>query len=627
MANKESDGQWSANATFNDLPVETLTQIAQLLSESSLQCFRPACGRENALLYVPSFPGSFFRPIVSLSRVSKRLRAICKPYLRPYIWCKNIKSLEKVTRWYKGAPLYSVRTLSAALPYYSIYVTDPNAVFDSLRILDNILYERDIGKCLSLIPNLYPSLHCLRLHNVPNLDEFFASCAVLVSLRILDIQLCDSVVEMYTAKVGGATDRTEQIAETCNHITKNTPPLENLRIAFAFDSSPEPFFSSNRSKIINQINTLIRTTGPTLVDFALVGFSNISFDELGLEICPFPCLRRLTIWSVDGPIAGIAKFILVLQLQLEEVNLDYSHAPFRMTLSFLSRIMGGVCPSEGFTGLIGEGDVNIESLVHPEDSNWGSYGCRKFAYAKRGEDVVEISLCFGADNFLTVTSLVPFLKRLTHLEVLKLVVSYHGERYVATFMNELGNLCEQYLQKLRTLNVHFDLEPLRWGTENSKEEDVDLLGDGPRYNEFYWEDDDGVGLDETVEDDPYEICVTRWKIIDDRWHSTMESIMARFFEKASSVREVFFHSKRPVEGDRTTCWSWRRAKQKGAEASEGKATSLQCGQSIKSKGFVVGDLMIEGTCLEPPIFTYTVGGEASYRRAFSHEDDTIVTYE
>ena len=158
---------------------------------------------------------------------------------------------------------------------------------------------------------------------------------------------------------------------------------------------------------------------------------------------------------------------------------------------------------------------------------------------------------------------------------------------------------------------------------DSRDEYVYVPSDKPWYHEDYW-DDDGDVLFRQMNYRPHEEYMVKWKIMEDRNRDTMNSIMTDFFEKASSVREMFFYFRNPAEGERASCWLWRRVKQKEAKALGRRATCSHCGQLVGPNEFVVDNLMIERTCQESPPFTYTVGGEASYRRAFSHEDDSFV---
>ncbi|KLO13059.1 hypothetical protein SCHPADRAFT_904586 [Schizopora paradoxa] len=643
MVEMERGQQWRAGASFNDLPVETLHRVAELLSESSAQSYRPACGGEDTMLYTSGPSDHFFRPIVSLSRVSKKLRAICQPYLQSYICCKNITSLKRITQGpWREVPMHSVQTFSVVLSHRTMNIANLTASLDAFYILQKVFYEKDIGHCLTVVPMIFPSLHCLRLHNIPNLDDFFASCAGLVSLRILDIQLCDSMLDVYAHNVENPKDRTEQIRRSCDQIKKNTPALEILRIAFTFGSTPHSVFSVARLKAIRQIHTLIRATAPSIVDLSIVGFNRVSFDSLKLKRIQFPRLRRLGIWCMIGRVVGIRKFILARHPRLEEVVLDYSDSDLDVTLSCLSRIMRGVSPRKGNKEATNEEEDEIESLVHPEDAKWGSFECDRFAYAMRGKHVVEMSLSFAdvdinedivdANDTLTVAKLSLFLRQFKHLEVLTLVAPRHDEPNVATIFASLENLCNQHLKNLRTLYVHFYIDEICWGGKDTECEEVHLPGDDSvSDDEFYPENEEKealvYGTPEPGEYGRFDERTRKWRNIEKRYYGLFKSFMTSFFENAPALQKLVFYFRQPGETSKPSCWVWRRIHQKGAEAEDRKAKwahSSQLRVKMGPKDFIVGDMMIAGTCREPPIFTFAVGGEASYRRAFAHEEDRFV---
>ncbi len=176
-------------------------------------------------------------------------------------------------------------------------------------------------------------------------------------------------------------------------------------------------------------------------------------------------------------------------------------------------------------------------------------------------------------------------------------------------------------------------------------------------DEFYSDDEmdkrDGDGDGAAVPTNiatPFEKRAERWKKMEDKYYLLVESIMTTFFEKASSAREVFWHFGEPREGARSSCWVWRQVHQKGGATGSKTTTSRAVKRSLpsnplyvkksktvkrprrsntlnvkkpKSKGFVVGDMMIQGTFRDPARFTYAVGREAEYKMAFSHEKDWL----
>ena len=85
--------------SLNSLPVETLDQIVQLLSEET-DSRRTGGEDADVVAYVPNFREGFFTSVASFSRVNKRLRAICKPHLLSYICCKCLGDFLKLTRGY-----------------------------------------------------------------------------------------------------------------------------------------------------------------------------------------------------------------------------------------------------------------------------------------------------------------------------------------------------------------------------------------------------------------------------------------------------------------------------------------------------------------------------------------------
>jgi len=185
------------------------------------------------------------------------------------------------------------RSFSAKLPCYSV---EPIGSYDIFINLSKRFYDIDVGLCVALIPKTFPSLHCLRLHNVPDLDPFFETCASLVSLRILDISFCESVL----GESNSTSQREEEFAASQDTILENTPPLEVLRIAVSFYPSRRHHYTSNSSgeKVILQMTSLIRTVSPTLIEFSVTGFSNLFFDTLKLNSMSFPVLKRLGLRSL-----------------------------------------------------------------------------------------------------------------------------------------------------------------------------------------------------------------------------------------------------------------------------------------------------------------------------------------
>ncbi len=326
------------------------------------------------------------------------------------------------------------RTLSAILPSYSVNV---NNIWHTMG---KGFYDEDLGLVVALIPKTFPSLRCLRLHNVPDLDPFFKICASLVSLRILDISFCDTVLD---ADVD-FEDRVDEFTTSCEQIVRNTPPLEVLRIAVLFGTGPKSFFVSNRAKAIMQIISLIRASSSTLFEFSIAGNGHVYFDALKLTQMHFPRLRRLTLWSMLGNVADIRKFILVHQANLAELNLTFFCTRSYPTLSCLSRIMKGICPLEGNKAAFAEEEEKIDSLVHPEDARWGHFECDVFAYAMREGKVVELSISFpqiDIDGFevnsngdLRIFKLAILLGQFTHLEILTLMACRHDERDFVSLM-------------------------------------------------------------------------------------------------------------------------------------------------------------------------------------------------
>ncbi len=209
-------------------------------------------------------------------------------------------------------------------------------------------------------------------------------------------------------------------------------------------------------------------------------------------------------------------------------------------------------------------------------------------------------------------------------------------RFLSIQQGSLGNLCRLHLRKLRTLNLFIELEGCCWGSGNFEFEDIHLPGD--EFNsddEFLSDEESDTGKDSspvvlTNTYTPFEERAAKWKKIEDKYGLFVESIMTSFFKKASSVREVYWHFREPVEDATSSCWVWRRIQQKGAKLKE---DTMVCSSAVKwsrsnrlkvkleSTGIVIGDMMIQGTFRDPPIFTYGVGREADYKRAFSHEED------
>lgn len=166
------------------------------------------------------------------------------------------------------------------------------------------LYDSDIGKHIEMIPSMFTSLHCLRLHNIPNLDGFFHAMRSAQSLRALDITLCDSVLGAQNCP----WDYFGDIPSSCEKIDQNTPPLESLRVKFAFNYENRHYFMRNKDKVIHHIMALIGATEPTLFDLSISANLDISIDML--KSLHFPRLKRLALRSVAGKSSDFHKFIL-----------------------------------------------------------------------------------------------------------------------------------------------------------------------------------------------------------------------------------------------------------------------------------------------------------------------------
>lgn len=196
----------------------------------------------------------------------------------------------------------------------------------------------------------------------------------------------------------------------------------------------------------------------------------------------------------------------------------------------------------------------------------------------------------------------------------------------------LGKLCNQHLVYLRTLDVHFYIDEISWGSEDFDYEYVHLPGDDSVSDDIFYPSDDEKEKKIYGTPDPGEYGLLderarKWRNVEQRYQGMVRTIMTGFFENAPALRKVTFYFRQPGESSRPSCWIWRRVQQKGANAKYGKpkwARSYKLRVEMAPKEFVVGDMMISGTCREPPLFTYAVGGEASFRRAFAHEQDRFV---
>ncbi len=285
---------------------------------------------------------------------------------------------------------------------------------------------------VELIPIMFSSLHCLRLHNIPNLDGFFGALRSTQTLRVLDLQVCDSVFGAQTAP----WNYFDEIPTYCEKIVQNTPPLESLRIKIAFEYKNRRYFVRNKEMVIHHILALIGAAEPTLLDLSISANLDITIDML--KSLHFPRLRRLALRSVPGKSTDFHNFILAHRAHLVEVNIEYDAlTETHVTLSAISRIIRGICPREGHKDSQDVLDDDVGSLVHPEDGKWGHFECESFGYAKRSGEVAELSLSIPMADFsgnhieanedLRFTKLAEFLAKYEQLEILTLMVSGHDE--------------------------------------------------------------------------------------------------------------------------------------------------------------------------------------------------------
>lgn len=183
----------------------------------------------------------------------------------------------------------------------------------------------------------------------------------------------------------------------------------------------------------------------------------------------------------------------------------------------------------------------------------------------------------------------------------------------------MARLCGEKFQKLRTLNIYFNLYPLEFWLpidENEAHSSFEytyplrMIGDDENADE-----DDYVNYIHTYPpDDLPDDPILDWKDVQKSYYKEVKSIMTSFFAQAKSVSKVCWHFDIPREGRGSSCWLWRKVHRKGAKAvSEGTKTSSS----------IISDLLVRGLGPSTPRFSSAVGREAEYFKAFQHEYDRL----